>query len=212
MENYNIKATLSNAPKKVLSQMNQAYYISRGASATISYNISGPLYDLTNIDQITFMLSQNRKIIWYRMFNYITKTLDTEFISGKTYYKNIKLVPGDVLQCTGTAVSDEVGNPSQLGYYESISDEDSTKDTKYLIDPHFSYFCEGDLECISLNLFPEDTLQFKPTGLENPITCELALRLNTELIAELGNRESIIVEQLPPIVVVDTLYSKLLEA
>jgi hypothetical protein len=57
-------------------------------------------------------------------------------------------------------------------------------------------------------LHPEDTIQFKAnTGKQ--IEFEVAVRLNTETLPGFANKDSIIIESQPRIIVTDSLFSQI---
>jgi hypothetical protein len=184
-------------------------YISRGASAALNFDFSSKVYRFQDIDQITFIFRQNKNIYWYKMFTYLVPSMDAEAVSGKTYYTKVTPIEEDTYQCTAEEVLEPV-SPEANGYYEEAEGNHSWRDTYYLVDPAFSQNSGPGWDYISLLLSPSDTLEFKPTFEGQEIEYEVAIRLNTDSFATLGNKDSIIIEPQHPIAVVDTLYSKLI--
>ena len=72
-------------------------------------------------------------------------------------------------------------------------------------DPHFYYFNNEEYGAIIFNLDSEETKQFKPNIL---IDYEVAIKLNTDSFANLGSKDSIIIEPQHPIEVRDSLFSR----
>lgn len=75
-------------------------------------------------------------------------------------------------------------------------------------DPHFYHFDNKNYGAIIFNLDHIETKSFK-VGL--PIEWEVAIKLNTDSIATLGNKDSIIIEPQHPIEVKDSLFSRVEE-
>lgn len=88
--------------------------------------------------------------------------------------------------------------------FEAIKDaENNTVVNK---DPHFYHFDNEEYSAIIFNLDSEETKQFKAGPL---VEYEVAIKLNTDSFANLGGKDSIIIEPQHSILVVDSLYSKL---
>lgn len=208
MEQYKIQSTISTRPSACKTP--ELLCIARGATATLTHFLTKDIYDLDDLDQVTFMLKQGQSILWYQMYTYLVKTEDTVPIADKTYYTDVQSISNTSLYCTGTLVKEPIGNPKTLGYYEVAMEPSNRKTTIHLLDPHFAKISDGTNSYISLILFPEDTLQLKPTTCDNLVECEIALKLDTEHIAELGFTDSVIVERQAPLAVIDTLYSKII--
>lgn len=210
MKNLFIKARLNSAPTH--KHICPLLVVTKGATAELSYNWSGELYSLDDIEQLTFMFKQGRNIIHYNMFHYLVKTTDTVVDSTKTYFTDIRPVAENSYQCTATWVETPVGNPTTANYYELVTDDSGERnDTYYMIDDRFYYeFSDKyDLNMITFNLSALETNQFKTTRPGSEVIFEVATKLNTDRFANLRNQDSIIIEPQPPIAVVDSLYSKI---
>lgn len=72
-------------------------------------------------------------------------------------------------------------------------------------DSHFYHFDNDEYGAIMFNLDSEETKQFKPNAL---IEYEIAIKLNTDSFANLGGKDSIIIEPQHPIEVRDSLFSR----
>jgi hypothetical protein len=73
-------------------------------------------------------------------------------------------------------------------------------------DSHFYHFDNEDYAAIIFNLDSEETKQFKP-GL--PLEYEVAVKLNTDSLVNLGGKDSIIIEPQHYIEVRDSLFSRI---
>lgn len=73
-------------------------------------------------------------------------------------------------------------------------------------DSHFYYFNNEDYSAILFNLDSEETKQFKP-GL--PLEYEVAIKLNTDSLVNLGGKDSVIIEPQHYIEVRDSLFSRI---
>ena len=207
INDFNLTTTLSIVPSK--EKIHDQPYFLRGASATLSYNLTNKVYNFSDIDQITFLLKQGKLLYWYKMFTYLEKTSDTEVIPGKLYFSDVKQLTEESLLCEGMHVSDPTGNPSEKGYFETVGENHSWRDTKYILDPRFSHSRGDGYEYVTLVLFPEDTKHFKPTAPNCGIDYEVVVRLNTDQLVNLANQDSTIIEPQHPIAVVDTLYGQI---
>jgi hypothetical protein len=95
-------------------------------------------------------------------------------------------------------------NVSWFEMFDITQDEEG-KDV-VSIDPHFYHFENPDYETISLNL---DTVETKAFKAGCPVEYEIAVKLNTDSFASLGNKDSIIIEPQHPIEIRDSLYSRI---
>ena len=75
-------------------------------------------------------------------------------------------------------------------------------------DSHFYHFDNEDYGAIIFNLDNNETKSFK-TGI--PVEWEVAIKLNTDSMATLSNKDSIIIEPQHPIAVIDSLFSRVEE-
>ena len=207
MNHFDIRTTLSLYPTAIKSH--DIIYIARGATASLNFNFGDKIYGFDNVDQLTFILKQDKSYYEYKMFTYLVPSMDETVVAGKIYYSDVQAIDNDEYACTGHPVLEPAGNPKEQNYYEVVEENHSWRDTKYLVDSHFSQFSGEGYDYISLVLHSAETMQFKPTMIDNHILCEVAIRLNTDMFGNLGGQDSIILEPQHPIAVVDSLYSRI---
>lgn len=197
-----IYATLHTAPTNH-NHTHEMIYITRGASAELIYPLFDKALKPTDLDQVTFTFKQGKTLYWYSMFTYVVPSEDTSIKADKHYYN---LAPISGLQCNLIEVENPTGNPTENGYFE-ISNNPTLnwKTTNYSVDPHFYLFENEDFGAILFNFDSEETKQFKANI---NVDYEVAIRLNTDNLSSLNNRDSIIIEPQHPIAVVDSLYSR----
>lgn len=87
--------------------------------------------------------------------------------------------------------------------FESVKDEEGLETIQ--TDPHFYHFNNAEYEAVTFNFDSEETKQFKP-GI--PVEYEIAIKLNTDSFANLGGKDSIIIEPQHPIEIRDSLFSR----
>jgi hypothetical protein len=179
----------------------------RGATATITYDLNNKFYNLDFIDQITFLFKQGINTLCFNMFNYLRKTEDTEADGEKVYYTSIQPVAEDSLQVTATPVVGYVGNPKTAGYYEICSIEDGEDALYWMLDEHFFLLDK----VLTFTMFPEETRELALTTPMNNMRFEIVFRLDTDSEAVNSYRDSIIIEPQHPIAVVDSLYSHVID-
>jgi hypothetical protein len=197
-----IYATLHTGPSHVPAH--EVIYITRGATAELTYPLYDKVFRFQDVDQITFTFKQGKTLYWYSMFTYVVPSEDTTVQSNKQYYTITPKIP-DALQCTITKVATPSGNPKESNYFEISTDPTlNWKTTNYVVDPHFYHFDNAEYEAIVFNLDSEETKQFK-SGL--PLEHEIALKLNTDSFANLGGKDSIIIEPQHYIEVCNSLFS-----
>lgn len=95
-------------------------------------------------------------------------------------------------------------------YWYSMFEPSTAAEGKTTIntDSHFYHFDNEEYGAIIFNFDSEETKQFKPNAL---VEYEIAVKLNTDSFANLGGKDSIIIEQQHPIEVRDSLYSRIEE-
>ena len=207
MNTLNIKATLSAHPTRIVAA-NEFLQITRGASAALNFSYGDKVYSYDDTDQLTFMLKQGSTIYWYKMFTYLAPTSDVRTVLGKNYYTRVSH-PADSFKCNAIQVWPAMtDSPAELGYYEEVDGNHSWRDTEYLLDDRFYYENIEGLETVSLLLHPEDTLQFK-VKTSKPIEFEVAVRLNTDTLASFANRDTVIIEPQPKIIITSSLFSQI---
>lgn len=203
----NIEAILSVTPTSYKCQIPDNLIITRGATATLTFDLSNKPYTFEDVDQITFVLKQGQTIYWYKMFTYLLPTQDVVVVPGKEYYQNVNRL-NNTLQCEAELVVNPLGNPMAQGYYEEVDGSSNWRNTKHIFDPHFSYTAIEDLKYVTLVLSASDTLDFNAKS-NKPVELEVAIRLNTEDIQGYDKQDAIIIETLPPMGVIDSLFSKI---
>jgi hypothetical protein len=206
VNNFEIKTTLSVCPSRIQNTHN-IIYITKGASATLNFNLTNKLYNLIDIDQLMFVLKHKDGLNWYKLFTYLVRSTDQEVVPGKTYYENVLPLEEDTFQCTGSIVIAPEGNPAENGYYEETSEACSWRDTYYIIDSHFVLNNVDKYEYVTLLLSSSETASLPLTSIDTPMDFEIDIRLNTDIFSSLNNKDSIIIEPQHYIAVVDSLYS-----
>lgn len=176
--------------------------ITRGATATITYDLNDKFYDIDFIDQISFIFKQGLNTYCYNMFNYLDRTQDTTAVEDKVYYKDVTPVSEESYQVTATPVVGYIGNPQAAGYYELTSLEDG-EHLYWMLDEHF-YLLD---RVLTFTFFPNETTNLTLTTPGNNMRFEIVFRLNTDVNVENGYRDSIVIEPQHPIAVIDSLYS-----
>lgn len=207
MRNLNIKATVSTRPSVILAH--EIPVITRGATAELFYNLTNKVYDLSVIDQLTFIFKQNKTITWYSMFTYLTKTTDTSVVADKIYYTAVEPIAENSYECTARIVAEPESNPAKAEYYEICEDNKGWTNTYYMLDEHFYHYYGEGYDYISFNFSSAETKELSLTTPENNMQFEVAIRLNTDSYSNLRNSDSVIIEPQHSIAVVDSLYSKI---
>ena len=210
MHNFEIKTTLGLEPTAIGGAC-ACTYITRGASATLNFNLQPKVYCSADIDQLTVLLKQDKQLYWFKMFKYLVPTADAEPVLGKTYYQlKEKQASGEMgFQSTAEAVLSPIA-PAENKYFEETTEELSWRDTPYVLDSHFISNIGETWDYITIMLQPEETAEFKTTTPESGMSFEIAIRLNTDILTGTGNKDSIVIEPQAPIGVVDSLYSNLI--
>lgn len=88
--------------------------------------------------------------------------------------------------------------------FEPVTDTEGKTTTN--TDSHFYHFDNDEYGAIMFNLDSEETKQFKPNVL---IDYEITIKLNTDSFANLGGKDSTIIEPQHPIEVRDSLFSRI---
>lgn len=209
----NIQSELSVCPHPLVVNPDcELIIITRGATASLSYNFTDKVYAFNNVDQVTFLFKQNKNLFWYKMFTYLKQTEDITPVEGKTYYTDLVLLrPGhDEFACTAVAVDEPPESLTPGKYYEEVTENSSRRNTLYMQDSHFYQVAGEGYDYLTLTLRPEETLQFEKTRPGTLMDFEIAFRMDTDLYAGSNYSDSIIVEKQHPLAVTDSLYSKLI--
>ena len=210
MDTFNIQTTLNIYPTTY--QTHDLIYISRGASATLNFDFGKEVYGFEDTDQLTFLLKQGNDLHWFRMFTYLVESNDETPVQGKTYFTNVRSINANdptCLQCLADLV-EAPETPKANGYFEEVDGNHSWRNTKYIVDSHFSQSSGTGWDYVSLVLTPTETAAFKATRRGTEMAFEVVIRLNTDTFSSLGNNDAVIIEPQHPIAVIDSLYSKLL--
>ena len=70
MRNFDIHTTLGVVPSMASKKKKAFYFITRGSSATLTFNLMNRAYTFDQIEQLTFLLGNpNGKILKYNAFN-----------------------------------------------------------------------------------------------------------------------------------------------
>ncbi len=176
----------------------------RGATATITYDLGNKFYNLDSIDQITFIFKQGLNTFYFNMLNYLRETADTEAVEDKVYY-DVYEIDQETKQCKAAKIVDYTGNPKAAGYYELVTVTDDEDNLCWMPDEHF-YLLDNVL---TFTMFPEETTELALTSPMNNMKFEIVFRLDTNSSATNNYRDSIIIEPQHPIAVVDSLYSQI---
>lgn len=88
--------------------------------------------------------------------------------------------------------------------FETVKDEEGNE--SIITDHHFYHFNNAEYGAVTFNFDSEETKQFK-AGL--PVEYEIAIKLNTDSFANLGGKDSIIIEPQHPIEIRDSLFSRI---
>jgi hypothetical protein len=76
----------------------------------------------------------------------------------------------------------------------------------HTIDPHFYLLANDEYDSITFSFSPEETKQFRANV---DIEYEVILRLNTDHLENFNYKDSTIIEPQHPIVVFDSIYSRI---
>jgi len=205
MDELRIKSILGISPRHKPRKLT---VITRGATAKLEYVLTDKWFSFETLEQVTYSFKQRTRLLWYNMFIYLLKTEDTTVDEYKTYYKNVTPIEPGSRQCNAELVLDPVSNPKQANYYEVVDITDGQNDLYYLIDDHFYYTDDGEREYITFVFSSEETETFSPTEPGAEVKFEIALRFNTDSHVELTNKDSVIIDPQPPLIVADSLYSR----
>ena len=189
--------------------------ITRGATASIDYNLFDKVYDIENIDQMTFIFKQGKKIISFNLIEYFKITDDTVVKPDKNYYKKVS---ADLLSETDFAFEPivTIEGSSIAAYtkefgdiYEQCELASGGVNLNWQFNRHFSHVSGNGYSYITFMLTPDETLMFKPTYPENNVLFEVVTRLDTDSFSGMHGEDSTIISAQHPIAVVDSLYGKI---
>ena len=189
--------------------------ITRGATASIDYNLFDKVYDIENIDQMTFIFKQDKKIISFNLIEYFKITEDTIVEPDKNYYKRVE---ADLQSSTDFAFEPivTIEGSSIAAYtkefgdiYEQCELDSGEVNLNWQFNKHFSHVSGNGYSYITFMLTPDETLMFKPTYPENNVLFEVVTRLDTDSFSGMHGEDSTIISAQHPIAVVDSLYGKI---
>lgn len=211
MPRIDIKTVLGFCPPE---KKHEILFITRGASASILYNLYDKVYDMDNIDQLTFIFKQGKKLFSYKLVDYFIITKDLEVDSDKKYYRKaeeslesgndfieISTIDGGLIEAYRRKYGD---------IYEVTDIASGEANPNWQFNKHFSYNHGDGYSYITFMLSPEETLLFKPTCKENEVLFETATMLNTDAMEGMHGSDSIIITPQHRIAVVDSLYSRII--
>ena len=189
--------------------------ITRGATASIDYNLFDKVYDIENIDQMTFIFKQDKKILSFNLIDYFKITKDTVVEPDKNYYKRVE---ADLQSSTDFAFEPivTIEGSSIAAYtkefgdiYEQCELASGEVNLNWQFNKHFSHVSGNGYSYITFMLTSDETLMFKPTCPENNVLFEVVTRLNTDSFSGMHGEDSTIISAQHPIAVVDSLYGKI---
>ena len=189
--------------------------ITRGATASIDYNLFDKVYDIENIDQMTFIFKQDKKIISFNLIEYFKITKDTVVEPDKNYYKRVE---ADLQSSTDFAFEPivTIEGSSIAAYtkefgdiYEQCELASGEVNLNWQFNKHFSHVSGNGYSYITFMLTSEETLLFEPTCPENNVLFEVVTILNTDSFSGMHGEDSTIISAQHPIAVVDSLYGKI---
>ncbi len=189
--------------------------ITRGATASIDYNLFDKVYDMENIDQMTFIFKQDKKIISFNLIEYFKITDDTVVEPDKNYYKKVDADLLSEVDFTFEQIVTIEGSPiaaykEEFGdIYEQCELASGEVNLNWQFNKHFSHVSGNGYSYITFMLTSDETLMFKPTRPENNVLFEVVTRLNTDSFSGMHGEDSTIISAQHPIAVVDSLYGKI---
>lgn len=84
MRNFNLHTTLNLHPSYHAPELPT---ITRGASAELTFDLSGKAYTMDYIEQFTYILKQGNSVMAFEMVEYFTPSEDVIAQPGKVYYE-----------------------------------------------------------------------------------------------------------------------------
>ena len=212
MPRIDIKTILGFAPP---CPKHEQLVIIRGATASIDYNLFDKVYDIENIDQMTFIFKQGKEIISFNLVEYFKITEDTLVEPDKNYYKKVDVdLPSgsnftfeQIVTIEGSSIAAYTEKFGDI--YEQCELASGEVNLNRQFNKHFSYVSGNGYSYITFMLTSDETLLFKPTCPENKVLFEVAIRLNTDSLSGMHGEDSIIISAQHPIAVVDSLYGKM---
>ena len=189
--------------------------ITRGATASIDYNLFDKVYDMENIDQMTFIFKQDKKIISFNLIEYFKITKDTVVEPDKNYYKRVEadlqsstdFIFEPIVTIEGSSIAAYTKEFGDI--YEQCELASGEVNLNWQFNKHFSHVSGNGYSYITFMLTSDETLMFKPTCPENNVLFEVVTILNTDSFSGMHGEDSTIISAQHPIAVVDSLYGKI---
>lgn len=212
MPRIDIKTILGFTPP---CKKHELLVITRGATASIDYNLFDKVYGIENIDQMTFIFKQNKKIFSFNLVDYFKITGDVVVEPNKNYYKKVNVdLPSrqdfafeQIVTIEGSSIAAYTKEFGDI--YEQCELASGETNLNWQLNRHFSYVSGNGYSYITFMLTSDETLLFEPTCPENNILFEVVTRLNTDSFSGMHGEDSTIISAQHPIAVIDSLYGKI---
>ena len=212
MPRIDIKTILGFTPP---CKKHELLVITRGASASIDYNLFDKVYDIENIDQMTFIFKQGKKILRFNLIDYFKVTSDVVVEPNKNYYKKVNAdLPSrpdfafeQIVTIEGSSIAAYTKEFGDI--YEQCELASGEVNLNWQFNKHFSHVSGNGYSYITFMLTSEETLLFEPTCPENNVLFEVVTILNTDSFSGMHGEDSTIISVQHPIAVVDSLYGKI---
>lgn len=208
MRDIKIKTTLGITPIKSCYNYNcNKVVITKGATASINYDLTEKVYTFNDIVQATFSFKYNKDIFWYTMVEYFTETLDKVADGETTYYERMQAPEQSISKYIFIPKSCAKGDLVE-GLFVLTILEDTETTENWQLDKHF-YYCDTEgYKAINFILSSEETRALPTTG-EDFLDFEVAIKLDTDTLAGMHSKDSIIIEPQTPIMVVESIFQNI---
>lgn len=156
-------------------------FMTRGASETFTFDLSSKNYDLEEIEQLIFTFSQDTRIFSFEMFD------DTPFQERKRLIDSGEKTYEDFLMPRFALISNWV----------DLAEEENSR-------PSAIQTYTGD--DVQIKLTDTDTAKFFST--DTKVKIEIVVKLDSDPGSEKLNEKTVIIDSLPSVKVLDTIYGK----
>ena len=212
MPRIDIKTILGFTPP---CKKHELLVITRGATASIDYNLFDKVYGIENIDQMTFIFKQGKKILRFNLIEYFKVTSDVVVEPNKNYYKKVNAdLPSrpdfafeQIVTIEGSSIAAYTKEFGDI--YEQCELASGEVNLNWQFNKHFSHVSGNGYSYITFMLTSDETLLFEPTCPENNVLFEVVTILNTDSFSGMHGEDSTIISAQHPIAVVDSLYGKI---
>ena len=212
MPRIDIKTILGFTPP---CKKHELLVITRGATASIDYNLFDKVYGIENIDQMTFIFKQGKKILRFNLIDYFKVTSDVVVEPNKNYYKKVNAdLPSrpdfafeQIVTIEGSSIAAYTKAFGDI--YEQCELASGEVNLNWQFNKHFSHVSGNGYSYITFMLTSDETLLFEPTCPENNVLFEVVTILNTDSFSGMHGEDSTIISAQHPIAVVDSLYGKI---